>query len=139
MFSSFYLGCWIRDSSNKRTYISSFLSFFWLIPSNMDGFQRLPKNMLRFSKGHLFAIISSGNILWKTCTMSVQHMKEKWLFTMFNVKIISTLLWHLLLPQTPPIIFCRLDTGWFHLIINPPRQFQIAFLYVQCLLTKCDF
>jgi hypothetical protein len=80
------LSCWIRDSSNKRTYISSFLSFFWLIPSNMDRFQRLPKNMLRFSKGHLLAIISSGNILWKTWTMSVQLMKERWLFTMFNVK-----------------------------------------------------
>jgi hypothetical protein len=37
----------------------------------MDGFQRLPKSMIRFSKGHLFAIISSENILWKTCTMSV--------------------------------------------------------------------
>ena len=29
---------------------------------------KLPKSMLRFSKGHLFAIMSSENILWKTCT-----------------------------------------------------------------------
>jgi hypothetical protein len=42
----------------------------------------------------------NSDLLWKTCTMSAQLMKEKWLFTMFNVKIITPLLWHLLLPQT---------------------------------------
>jgi hypothetical protein len=29
-------------------------------------------------------------------------------------------------PQTTPIIFCRLETGWFHLLINPSRQPQTA-------------
>ena len=92
--------------------------------------ERLPKNMLRFSKGHLFAIISSGNILWKTWTMSVQLMKERWLFTMFNVKIISPLLWNLLLPDSSYNFFVGWTLAGSTWLLTHPDSLKLLFFNI---------
>ena len=77
-----FLSCWIRDSSNKRTYISSFL-YFLSIDSIKYG--RIPKTAKEHASSSPRALLSYR--LGTYSEKSVQLMKEKWLFTMFNVKI----------------------------------------------------
>jgi hypothetical protein len=69
-------------------------------------------------------------------------MKEKWLFTMFNVKIISPLLWNLLLPHSSNNFF----VGWtlagstWLLTHTDSLKLLLFFFYMfSVLLTKCDF
>jgi hypothetical protein len=127
-----FLSCWFRDSSNKRTYISSFFIFF-LIDSIKYGW--IPKT----AKEH--ASVLQGpfvcyHIVWEHtlknlyCTMSVQFMKEKWLFTMLNVKIISPLLWNLLLPDSSNNFFVGWTLGGSTWLLTHPDSLKLLFFYM---------